>query len=108
MTADVVAAAAGQATGLVARYSGPGDANMYLAQLANAGAAGNYVQIWRSVGGVWSLLSSVKVAASSGTLRFTVAGTSLRSYLDGQLITAATDSSITAAGSVGLRAVGGV
>ena len=43
--------------GLIARYSGAGDGNMYLGALVNIGGA-NSAQIWRSVNGVWSLLAT--------------------------------------------------
>ena len=89
--------------GLVARYAGPGENHLYLGALVGGGTQFTG-QIWRSVGGVWTLLSSSPASSGSGTLRFDVIGSTLGLYMDGQSITSVQDTSITTAGSVGLRA----
>jgi hypothetical protein len=89
--------------GLVARYSGPGLANMYWAGLIRSGAT-TFAQIYVNINGVWTNLSSAVVNVSSGTLRFEVVGTSLRLFLDDVLVTSAINSSITGPGLVGLWA----
>jgi hypothetical protein len=96
-----VSATATASPGLVARYAGPGDGNMYAAFLV--GGAQPTATIWRSVGGTWTLLASAPVSSSAGTLRFDVQGSSLAVYFNYQLATSATDGMITGAGSVGLR-----
>ena len=92
--------------GLVARYSGAGDGSMYLGALVNIGGA-NSAQIWRSVNGVWSLLATAPVSSSSGILAFEVVGSSLSLSFGGSVVTGATDTALTSAGQVGMRALGG-
>ena len=88
--------------GLVARYTGAGDSNMYLAALV--GINGSYTtQIWRNVGGSWALLAVNPVAKGSGTVRFEVTGSSLSLFLDGDLVTSAIDNLITGPGQSGVR-----
>jgi subtilisin family serine protease len=96
---------AGRSAGLVARYSGPGDQSMYVAQLARA-STGYVVQIFRHVGGQWKLLSSGRVYNSRGWLRFDVVGDQLVARFNGRIVAAAIDRTILAAGSVGMRAGG--
>ncbi|HLW66793.1 MAG TPA: choice-of-anchor tandem repeat GloVer-containing protein [Gemmataceae bacterium] len=93
--------ATGQYVGLVARYSGPGDGNMYW-----AGLVGGQAQIWRNLGGNWVELAAQNVAVSSGTLIFQVQGTSLRLLLNNSMVANAKDSALTS-GSVGVRASAG-
>jgi hypothetical protein len=94
---------AGQFAGLVSRYSGPGDSNMYFAGILSMN--GNfYAQIWANVNGSWSLLSSsTALASGSETLQFQTSGSTLTLSVGGTTVTA-TDSSISAAGLVGIRA----
>ena len=101
----LVSLGAGRSVGVVARYAGPGDQSMYLAQLARA-RTGFVVQIFRHFGGRWTLLSAGRVYASRGWLRFDVVGGQLTARFNGRVVAAAVDGTITAAGSVGLRAVG--
>ena len=65
LQADVsVAPIAGQSAGLVARYSGTGDSNMYLGAIYPT-AGGSYgAVIEKNVRGVWTILSSVAVPSS--------------------------------------------
>jgi subtilisin family serine protease len=96
---------ASRSVGLVARYAGPGDQSMYLAQLTR-GRTGFVVQIFRHAGGRWTLLSAGRVYASRGWLRFDVVGGQLTARFNGRVVAASVDYTIAAAGSVGLRAVG--
>lgn len=88
--------------GLIARYTGPGDSNMYFATLLQVGST-VHAQIYLNLGGVWTTLSS-SVVSVSGTvnLRFDVVGTSLRLYVNGVLATFAFDANLTS-GQVGIR-----
>jgi hypothetical protein len=103
---SVGAGTAARSPGLVARYSGPGDTNLYAGFLTYNPGGSLTADIWRSLNGAWALLASVPVSSSSGTLRFDVVGTSLNLYLNDLLTASATDGSITAPGSVGLRGYG--
>lgn len=103
---DVDVTASGSSAGLLARYSGPGESNFYMAQWVNRGTFYR-VEIWRNVGGTWSLLSSQNVATGIGTMRFTVIGSTLTAYANGQIATRVNDNSLTAAGAVGIRLYSG-
>ena len=98
-------AAAGNDAGVIARYSGPGDRSMYMGTLVRT-SAGVTGQIWKNVNGAWSRVGLSGATASSGTLRLDVIGSSLTLSLNGTAIVSAKDSSITAAGAVGLRSNG--
>jgi subtilisin family serine protease len=102
---SLVSLGTGRSVGLVARYAGPGDQSMYLAQLTR-GQTGFFVQIFRHAGGRWTLLSAGRVYASRGWLRFDVVGGQLTARFNGRVVASAFDRTIAAAGSVGLRAVG--
>jgi HYDIN/CFA65/VesB-like, Ig-like domain/Bacterial pre-peptidase C-terminal domain len=87
--------------GLVARYSGTGDGNWYLANLRMTG--GRYrVEIWKQVGGVQSLLSWSYVSSGLGNLRFEVVGSSLKAFWNGTLVAAAADAQLSS-GGIGVR-----
>jgi hypothetical protein len=104
VTANIDLGSSGDAIrspGLVARYSGPGDTNMYVASLIYSNGQ-RTANLYKSVNGVWTQMRSVPITANAAVMRFEVQGTSLRLYLDNVLVTSATDSSI-ATGSVGLR-----
>jgi len=99
--------------GLVARYSGPGDNNLYLGNIsrifnpANPSVPVFQAAIYRIFGGSAALLSVQNLTTSgNGTLRFDLQGSSLKLYLNGALIGYAQDSVITS-GSVGMRVSGG-
>jgi len=104
------------ATGLVARYSGVGERNFYWAALNpfGNGVPGYSAQIWKVVNGVATVLNANAFPLSAGTnpsttnavLRFEVVGSSLKLYLNDQLASYATDTSLTT-GSVGVRSVAG-
>ncbi len=92
---------AGQSIGLIARYSGPGDANYYEGDIS----ASNGAEIWANVDGTRTLLASASAPATSGTLRFEVVGDLLQLFLNDALLVSVNDSSITAAGSVGIAGI---
>jgi hypothetical protein len=90
--------------GLVARYSGPRDENMYLAMVVQNGehrGAG----IWRNIAGKWEVLAKKPIEAASGRLRFQVRGSSLVLSLNGRRVIKVRDKSITAPGKVGIRGI---
>ncbi|MBX3414754.1 MAG: hypothetical protein KF708_18850 [Pirellulales bacterium] len=94
-------------TGLIARYTGPGDSDFYMARLFHSDAGSFAAQIWKNVGGVYTPLRSVTVASGQGDLRFNVVGNQLSLYFNNQLVTGVIDNSITAPGGVGVRLAGG-
>ncbi|RLS21741.1 MAG: hypothetical protein DWH72_01790, partial [Planctomycetota bacterium] len=98
-------AAAGNDAGIIARYSGPDDQNMYMGTLVQT-TAGVTGQIWKNVNGAWSRVGISGIAASSGTLRFDVIGSSLTLSLNNITLVSAQDSSITTAGAIGVRSNG--
>jgi hypothetical protein len=104
-TVSVGAGTAARSPGLVARYSGPGDTNLYAGFLTYNPGGSLTADIWRSLNGAWVQLASAPVSSSSGTLRFDVVGTSLNLYLNGTLAASSTDGMI-ASGTVGLRGYG--
>jgi hypothetical protein len=93
-----------QYSGLVARYAGPGEQNLYWGALIFSNG-GYEADIFRNVAGAWTLLNGTPVspASATNTLRFDVVGSSLKLFLNGNLVTFASDMAITAPGSVGLR-----
>ncbi len=109
VTHTVTTLAAGQYAGLVARYSGPGDTNMYWAGLTrNADGTGS-AMLYRNVGGVWTLLNIRNIGQISGSqiLRFEVINDSLKFFINGVWAVSANDSALKT-GSVGLRSTQGV
>ena len=91
--------------GLVARYSGRADTNMYLASIQRSGT--NFVgRIWRNLGGTWTILVGGTITASSGVMRFEVAGSSLTLLFNGIRVAGTFDRSITGPGGVGIRLTG--
>jgi hypothetical protein len=98
-------AVVGQAVGLVARYGGPGDTNMYLGRLVKR-PAGFAAEIWRNVGGVWQLLAARAAPRGGGLLGFDVVGSSLTLSFNGRTLLQVRDTAITRPGSVGVRITG--
>jgi uncharacterized protein YkwD len=89
-----------QDIGLVARYSGPGERNFYLGVLAsNQGQYTAYLV--RNFNGQWKQLASAPVKSGSGILSLQAVGSSLKLFLDGQLLVYAHDSAL-AAGTTGV------
>jgi subtilisin-like proprotein convertase family protein len=92
----------GQFASLVARYSGPLESNFYLAQIQSVGA-GFQASIYKNINGVFTQLVLVSaVTSGTGNLKFVLAGSSLKLYLDNNLLASATDTDLTS-GSVGMR-----
>jgi hypothetical protein len=93
--------------GLVLRYIGPGDSNMYFGMLLRV-SNGYQASIWRNFFGTWTLLTRGQtVTQNSGTLEFEAVGPSLKLIFNNNLVAFAYDTSI-AAGSVGMRGSLGV
>lgn len=98
--ADVTVNTRGQAALLIARYSGPGDQNYYRADLVNYNGS-FYARIYSNVNGITTYLNQTQVSSGTGTLRFDVAGPSLKLFFNGNLAASANDSALTT-GSVGM------
>jgi hypothetical protein len=96
--------------GLIARYTGTGDANasFYGAVLVNTGGGNFLAQVWKNVNGVFSLIANQAFSGGigAGALQFSVTGNSLVLSLNSNTVVSTTDSSITGPGSVGFRAQG--
>ncbi len=95
----------GRHAGLVVRQVNAGN---YYVGLISRKTTGFAAQIYRVVNGVMTLRASMPLATGTGTLRFDVAGSSLKLYFGANasslaLVTFAYDSSVTAAGSAGIR-----
>jgi len=91
-----------QLQGLVARYSGLGDTNMYWAGLV--GREGDFTgEIWRNIGGVWTQLFSKTVDQGEGLVRFELIGDSLKLFLNNQLVGFCFDTALPNAGLMGIR-----
>jgi hypothetical protein len=104
--ADVTLSPGSATAGLVARYAGTGDGNgrMYDGRITLSG--GVYTALIEYVsGGIFNKLTSKTLTGftGSGTLRFEVVGSSLKLFVNGVLQLAVHDSSISAAGLVGIR-----
>jgi hypothetical protein len=97
-------------SGLVARYNGSGDQNMYWAGLV--GVNGSFQAVnYRNVAGTWTQLNALTpltLTAATNTLRFEVVGPSLKLVVDGSLVAFANDTVLTSPGTVGLRSGNGI
>jgi len=106
--ADVeVPLSSSQGAGLVARYQGPGDDNMYVGSIACA-PDGPAAYIHKNVGGTWTQLDSKALPTGTGTLRFEVVDNSLKLFFNDRLVAAAVDTDLPSGGAVGIRATGGI
>jgi hypothetical protein len=101
--ADFALTAVGQMAGLITRYSGSGDQNMYFARLAQTGTHTYQVALYVNVAGTWKVLKAQSVSTVTGTMRLTMSGSSMTISYNGAALFTVVDSSISAAGSVGLR-----
>jgi FG-GAP-like repeat len=89
LQADIsVGAASGQYAGLVARYGGTGDTNMYFAAIQSTGS-GYKAIIKKNVHGVWTVLSSVAVPNAVSAVPISITGASWNAGI--VTITAAND-----------------
>src|SRR5262249_4994541 len=107
VTANVTVLA-GQQVGLVARYGGPLESNLYAGFLVSTGSSFQG-QIYKNIGGAYTLLASGSfVNTGVGKLEFEAVGPSLKliftpqGQTQGTLIAFADDTSLTT-GSVGMR-----
>jgi hypothetical protein len=91
--------------GLVARYAGPLYNNFYLGQLRDMGGGQFQAAIFKNIGGTFTTIAvgTTNATTGSGTLEFEVAGSSLKVIFNGTLLAFGFDTSLTAAGSAGLR-----
>lgn len=94
-------------SGVIARYTGTGDSDFYMARLYHSGPESFAVQIWKNVGGVYTPLRSVSVPGGIGTLRLDVTSNQLSAYFNGSIVASTIDNSITGPGRVGMRLAGG-
>jgi hypothetical protein len=94
--------------GLVARYTGTGEGNFYVAALYRT-RTGLRPVIRMHLNGTWTTLAagSILPTATSGTVEFEVVGSSLKLFLNGNLLAYAYNSRLTS-GTVGIRANRGV
>lgn len=91
-----------QGIGLVARYQGPGDNNLYYGGLVGF-TGGFWARIFRNLNGQWQMLSSTFVNNGVGVLRFNVIGSSLKLYFNNVLVGNVIDSTIPTVGMIGIR-----
>ena len=104
--ADVIGAFAGFAARVRDGIDSPLGDTMYWGGLRRK-ADGYVALIRRSIDGFWETLSQQPVASGSGLVTFEVIDDSLTLFLDELPVGAAQDSSITAAGRVGIRSTTG-
>jgi hypothetical protein len=101
-----VALSGSQYAGLVARYSGTGDGNMYLGEVV--GTNGHFTAyIMRHVGATWTVLKSRALSGGTGTLLFTVKGSHLQLSWNGVVVCDVTDAAIAGPGLAGVRGSAG-
>ncbi len=105
-----IAAGSNKSAGLIARYSGPGEQNFYLAEAYGRPGLTNQVEInlYRQALGQLTLLGRTTVAGASadGTFRFEVVGAMQKVFFADKLVLFANDTLLDGAGGVGLRASG--
>jgi hypothetical protein len=104
--ADIMLSGIGQQGGLVGRYDGAGDKNMYFVRVAQTKSNSYDVSLMVNVAGTWRTLRAQAVSSGSGTLRLVVSGNTLTVSYRGSTLFTVVDSSIAAAGYVGLRLKG--
>src|SRR5262249_30299122 len=104
--ADVALGGNGTSAGLVARYSGANQANFYLGMIYNNNGV-YQAYIFLNQAGTFKQLAEQDLPgfSGSGTLSFSVTGTSLKLYVNNILQASATDSILTA-GLIGIRSAG--
>ncbi len=104
--ANVSVIGVGEYAALVSRYTGSGDQNYYLGEIVNTGS-GVEAYLYQNVNGVFTLLQSQMVAATSGTLVMVTSGTSLTLTYNGVLLFSVADLALPGSGSVGMRTTAG-
>lgn len=98
---------AGQLAGLVAHWSGPGDANAYVARLTGVTATTFTVSLWRNVNGTWRLLGSRSVSSGTGKLRLVLQGPTLTVSFEGTQVLQLNDYRLPGPAAVGVQATMG-
>lgn len=98
---------AGQLAGLIARWSGPGDANAYVVRLTGVTATTFTVSVWRNVNGTWRLLGSRPVNSGTGKLRLVLQGSTLSVSFDGNPVLQFNDYRLPGPAAVGVQATAG-
>ena len=88
--------------GVVARYGGAGDRNMYWGGIKRLDGKFS-AEIWKNVGGTWSLVGTRAVSAGAGVVRLEVIGDSLQLFFNDEIVVFANDRSIAGPGGVGIR-----
>jgi len=99
----------GQTAGLVSRYSGPGDTNMYWACVQGIGFGSAAAMIFVNTNGNWQLLLPIAIVSFSGTgtLKLVTNGNSLSLSVNNAPTLSIIDNSLLAPGTVGIRATQG-
>jgi len=95
----------GAFAGVVARYAGPGDSNMYWAGVVRTSAEAKELRLLRNVNGVWTVLGKAAAGLygdNNVTLR--TEGDLIQVKSGDQVVISVRDSSLLAAGQVGARA----
>src|SRR5262249_12772125 len=104
-----VPAVGGAHEGVIARYSGPGDSNLYLGMITFNGQTGAWnASIQRNLNGVYTALAIDSVATGTAVLKLEVVGRLLRLSLNGVVVVSALDSATLPAGTVGFRTSAGL
>lgn len=93
--------------GLVGRYIGPGEKNMYVAQVYRNGTC-QLVHLWRNVAGKWTLLGMSTIPKDvKGRLAFLLKGESLTVAMGKTPLLQVTDDALPEKGQFGVRANSG-
>jgi len=103
VSAYVSAAAPAARAGLVARYLGPGDKNMYWAGLVRTADGSLQVQLQRNVEGLWTMLGTAAVEDTSHGLTLTLEGRQIKVAVNNTIVISIDDAALSAAGGVGVR-----
>jgi hypothetical protein len=105
--ANVSFTATGQNAGLVVRYAGSGTGSFYEGMLVNLGHGMVQSRIYRSINGKLTQIgTSQKFASHGGTMSFLAQGSSLKLFLNGNMVATAQDAHLTT-GSAGMRTSAG-
>jgi hypothetical protein len=103
-----VSLAVGAYFGLVGRYTGPGDANTYLANVVRLANGTYQANLYKNVKGTWIKIGPTATRATfAGDLEFILNGATLTLDMDGTTAVSITDASITGAATVGMRSGAG-
>ena len=87
--------------GIITRYTGPGDNNMYYGQISRDQNNIFSGSIWKNVNNEWIQIASQRDVSSFGLLKLNIIGSDISLYLNNRLIVSAIDSSIRGRGKIG-------